>query len=245
MKTTAADLQDKLVLCFNRVAVIFGGGGDGDVHDRLLVAWKRGDGERDWELVGQGSFLGVDRERVVAKRIVLTGHPYKIHKRLVTIRYMFFNTEDVDWFKAIPLYTKRGRSGFVKESLGTHGYFKATFDGTINPQDAVAISMFFRVIYIIVGCVANQCVFQHRSLQTCLPARIHGNGGVKQITYTHNIKKGLFQRLSFSGVWLFLFFFFSTRYILLRIKMYFYEQITTTTQTPPHRDDIMCPNLPR
>lgn len=57
-----------------------------------VLAWKRGDGERDWELVGQGSFLGVDRERVVAKRIVLTGHPCKIHKKVVTVRYMFFNT---------------------------------------------------------------------------------------------------------------------------------------------------------
>jgi pre-rRNA-processing protein TSR1 len=56
-----------------------------------VVAWKRGDDERDWELVGQGSFLGVDRERIVAKRIVITGHPYKIHKKLVTVRYMFFN----------------------------------------------------------------------------------------------------------------------------------------------------------
>ncbi|KAA8911036.1 hypothetical protein FN846DRAFT_937085 [Sphaerosporella brunnea] len=110
-----------------------------------VVAWKRGDGETDWELVGQGSFLNVDRERVVAKRIVLTGHPYKIHKRMVTVRYMFFNQEDVNWFKAIPLYTRRGRSGFIKESLGTHGYFKATFDGRINPQDAVAISLYKRV----------------------------------------------------------------------------------------------------
>lgn len=56
-----------------------------------VVAWKRGDGKTEWELVGSGSFLGVDRERVVAKRVVLTGHPYKIHKRLVTVRYMFFN----------------------------------------------------------------------------------------------------------------------------------------------------------
>jgi pre-rRNA-processing protein TSR1 len=56
-----------------------------------VVVWKRGDGECDWEIIGQGSFVGVDRERVIAKRIVLTGHPFKIHKKLVTVRYMFFN----------------------------------------------------------------------------------------------------------------------------------------------------------
>jgi pre-rRNA-processing protein TSR1 len=82
---------------------------------------------------------------VIAKRIILTGHPYKIHKKLVTVRYMFFNREDVEWFKALQLWTKRGRSGFIKESLGTHGYFKATFDGKINPQDAVGVSLYKRV----------------------------------------------------------------------------------------------------
>lgn len=102
------------------------------------VFWRQT--EHGLKLVGSGSFVNVDQARVVAKRVVLTGHPFKIHKKLVTVRYMFFNAEDVAWFKAIPLFTKRGRSGFVKESLGTHGYFKATFDGKINPQDAVAIS---------------------------------------------------------------------------------------------------------
>ncbi|KAL0640807.1 ribosome biogenesis protein tsr1 [Maublancomyces gigas] len=107
------------------------------------VFWRQT--ESGLELVGSGSFVNVDQARVVAKRVVLTGHPFKIHKKLVTVRYMFFNAEDVAWFKAIPLFTKRGRSGFVKESLGTHGYFKATFDGKINPQDAVAISLYKRV----------------------------------------------------------------------------------------------------
>lgn len=97
------------------------------------------------ELIGTGTSQPPDRSRVIAKRIILTGHPYKIHKKLVTIRYMFFNKEDVNWFKALPLWTKRGRSGFIKESLGTHGYFKATFDGRINPQDAVGISLYKRV----------------------------------------------------------------------------------------------------
>lgn len=58
---------------------------------------------------------------------------------------MFFNREDVEWFKALQLWTKRGRSGYIKEALGTHGYFKATFDGRINPQDSVGVSLYKRV----------------------------------------------------------------------------------------------------
>lgn len=95
-------------------------------------------------LVGTGTSLPPSTSRVTAKRIILTGHPYKIHKRLVTVRYMFFNKDDVDWFKSMPLWTKRGRSGFVRESLGTHGYFKAVFDGKINPMDAIGISLWKR-----------------------------------------------------------------------------------------------------
>jgi pre-rRNA-processing protein TSR1 len=58
---------------------------------------------------------------------------------------MFFNSTDVRWFAALPLWTRRGRSGFIKEPLGTHGHFKATFDGRINPQDAVGVSLYKRV----------------------------------------------------------------------------------------------------
>ena len=96
-------------------------------------------------LIGTGTNFPSSTSRVIAKRVILTGHPYKIHKRLVTVRYMFFNAEDVRWFKALPLWTKRGRSGFIKESLGTHGYFKATFDAKINPQDAVGVSLYKRM----------------------------------------------------------------------------------------------------
>jgi pre-rRNA-processing protein TSR1 len=105
------------------------------------------DGEvtSELELVGTGTSQAPDHSRVIAKRVILTGHPYKIHKKLVTVRYMFFNKEDVDWFKALQLWTKRGRSGFIKESLGTHGYFKATFDAKINPQDSIGVSLYKRV----------------------------------------------------------------------------------------------------
>ncbi|KAJ5173359.1 Ribosome biogenesis protein tsr1 [Penicillium capsulatum] len=97
------------------------------------------------ELIATGTVVAPDPARVIAKRAILTGHPYKIHKKVVTIRYMFFNSEDVSWFKALQLWTRRGRSGYIKESLGTHGYFKATFDAKINPQDSVGISLYKRV----------------------------------------------------------------------------------------------------
>ncbi|KAI1388284.1 DUF663-domain-containing protein [Hypoxylon trugodes] len=97
------------------------------------------------QLVATGTARAPSTSRVIAKRVILTGHPYHIHKKVVTIRYMFFNREDVEWFKALPLWTKRGRSGYIKETLGTHGYFKANFDGRINPQDAVGVSLYKRV----------------------------------------------------------------------------------------------------
>ncbi|RDA85458.1 hypothetical protein CP532_1026 [Ophiocordyceps camponoti-leonardi (nom. inval.)] len=96
-------------------------------------------------LIGTGTALPPSTSRVVAKRIILTGHPFHIHKKVVTVRYMFFSREDVEWFKALPLWTRRGRSGFIREPLGTHGYFKATFDGRVNPQDAVGVSLYKRM----------------------------------------------------------------------------------------------------
>ncbi|KAI1368976.1 hypothetical protein F5Y08DRAFT_208736 [Xylaria arbuscula] len=97
------------------------------------------------QLVATGTSRAPSTSRVIAKRAILTGHPYHIHKKVVTVRYMFFNREDVEWFKALPLWTKRGRGGYIKEALGTHGYFKANFDGTINPQDSVGVSLYKRV----------------------------------------------------------------------------------------------------
>ncbi|KAJ5899339.1 pre-rRNA processing protein Tsr1 [Penicillium taxi] len=97
------------------------------------------------ELIGTGTVVASDPARVIAKRAILTGHPFKIHKKVVTVRYMFFNSEDISWFKALQLWTRRGRSGFIKESLGTHGYFKALFDAKINPQDSIGISLYKRV----------------------------------------------------------------------------------------------------
>eukprot|EP00771_Trimastix_marina_P000147 gnl/Trimastix_PCT/1155.p1 GENE.gnl/Trimastix_PCT/1155~~gnl/Trimastix_PCT/1155.p1 ORF type:complete len:877 (+),score=264.80 gnl/Trimastix_PCT/1155:36-2666(+) len=96
-------------------------------------------------LVASGELLGADPDRLVIKRVILTGYPIKIKKKHAVIRYMFFNPEDIRWFQPVELWTKHGRSGRIKESLGTHGYFKAIFDGHLASQDTVCMSLYRRV----------------------------------------------------------------------------------------------------
>jgi pre-rRNA-processing protein TSR1 len=96
------------------------------------------------DLISSGSLMSSDPTRVIAKRVILTGHPYKLHKRTATIRYMFFNTDDIHYFKPIELHTKKGRKGHIKESLGTHGFFKASFDGPMDQMDTVCLNLYKR-----------------------------------------------------------------------------------------------------
>ena len=58
---------------------------------------------------------------------------------------MFFDPSDVAWFAPVELYTKHGCVGSVKESVGTHGLFKARFDRVIKQHDTVCMPLYKRV----------------------------------------------------------------------------------------------------
>ncbi|XP_060084844.1 pre-rRNA-processing protein TSR1 homolog [Ylistrum balloti] len=109
----------------------------------VLVFKEMGTGTH--ELVATGSLSSVNPDRVVVKRVVLSGYPFKINKRSAVIRYMFFNTEDIMWFKPVELRTKWGRRGNIRDSLGTHGHMKCVFDGQLKSQDTVLMNLYKRV----------------------------------------------------------------------------------------------------
>ncbi|KAI2656286.1 hypothetical protein H4Q32_013166 [Labeo rohita] len=84
----------------------------------VLVFKQRDNGMQD--LVATGTLLSCDPRRVVLKRIVLSGHPFKINRRSAVVRYMFFNR-------------------------GTHGHMKCVFDSQLRSQDTVLMNLYKRV----------------------------------------------------------------------------------------------------
>lgn len=97
------------------------------------------------ELVASGSVLDSNPGRLIIKRIRLSGHPFKIHSKSAVVRFMFFNSDDVTYFKPVELTTKYNRRGHITEPLGTHGHMKCTFDKKIRSDDCIFMNLYKRV----------------------------------------------------------------------------------------------------
>ena len=95
-------------------------------------------------LAAAGALRSVDPDRLVIKRAVLTGVPVRVHKARATVRLMFQHPDDVRWFKPAELWTRAGRRGRITEPLGTHGAFKARFDGALSQRDPICIALYKR-----------------------------------------------------------------------------------------------------
>ncbi|KAI0563231.1 Ribosome biogenesis protein BMS1/TSR1 [Gracilaria domingensis] len=100
---------------------------------------------RNGSVIAAGSALGADVDRIILKRIILTGYPFKTQKRRSVVRFMFFNADDVRWFKPVELWTKLGRSGHILEPVGTHGHMKCVFDNVVLHHDTICMTLYKRV----------------------------------------------------------------------------------------------------
>ena len=91
--------------------------------------------EEKLSFCGTGSTLESNDKKIILKKIVLTGYPVKIKKKKAIVRYMFFNPNDINYFKPIQLTTKKGLRGNIIESVGIHGYMKCIFSDYIKSND--------------------------------------------------------------------------------------------------------------
>ena len=101
--------------------------------------------EEKLSFCGTGLTLESNAKKIILKKIVLTGYPVKIKKKKAIVRYMFFNPNDINYFKPIQLTTKKGLRGNITESVGTHGYMKCIFSDYIKSNDTVCLNLYKRV----------------------------------------------------------------------------------------------------
>ncbi|KAG5542786.1 hypothetical protein RHGRI_015784 [Rhododendron griersonianum] len=87
-----------------------------------LVVLKREPTSASPSVAAVGSLRSIDPDRIILKRIILTGYPQRVSKKKATVKYMFHKPEDVRWFKPVEVWTKCGRRGRITEPLGTHGH---------------------------------------------------------------------------------------------------------------------------
>jgi pre-rRNA-processing protein TSR1 len=123
-----------------------------------------------YNLVANGALNSVNPDRIILKKVILTGHPIRVKKRFAVVKHLFhepnvsrsswiaplvgktnmiflyiFVLQDVRWFKPAELTTKHGLRGHITEPVGTHGLLKAQFNAPITQNDTVMLVLFKRV----------------------------------------------------------------------------------------------------
>jgi pre-rRNA-processing protein TSR1 len=111
----------------------------------IFLRKKEDNFDNNLNLCGTGITLESDSKKIILKKIILTGYPVKIKKKKAVVRYMFFNPEDINYFKPIQLVTKNGLRGNIKESVGTHGYMKCYFSDYLKSNDTVCLNLYKRI----------------------------------------------------------------------------------------------------
>lgn len=109
----------------------------------ILLFAENETGENSLALVGSAIFP--DPFKVVLKRVVLTGYPFKAKNKRAVIRCMFYSPDDVKYFMKNEVYTKRGLKGKIQESLGTHGLMKCVFSDFIKQSETVCMNLYKRI----------------------------------------------------------------------------------------------------
>ena len=87
----------------------------------------------------------VDPNIILLERAILCGYPHKINGKRVTVKYMFSNAHDVEYFKPAPLHSTTGKQGKIRAALGIHGLFKAEFNEPIKQHENVYMALYRRV----------------------------------------------------------------------------------------------------
>ncbi|CAD7939435.1 unnamed protein product [Amoebophrya sp. A25] len=95
-------------------------------------------------LLGWGEVIDANPKKIIVKRSILTGYPFRVHKNKAVVRHMFFRPDDIRWFRPVELRTKHGLRGNIKESLGTHGYMKCVFGDRIKQNDTICMDLYKR-----------------------------------------------------------------------------------------------------